>query len=156
MLLSSSKERSSHHFQVKEFLSVLNVNGTPIAVSYESNRMKKKSSLTLVWDSFLLYKCTWTMNSKSFLSCFNQKPVVDKNLDLNHTVAHIYANKTLQIQRQEHLLNYIFKSEFSGFCGLSCLYAPRAAFLFCPLLIYKIHFTQSQKVCETNIQWQLF
>lgn len=78
------------------------------------------------------------MNSNSFLSCFNQKPDADKNLHLNSIMAQIHANKPLQIQKEEHLLNYVFKFESSGFCGLPCLYALRVAFLFCPTLTYKM------------------
>lgn len=88
------------------------------------------------------------MNSNSFLSCLNQKPDVAKNLHLNSIMAQIYADKTLQIQKQKHLLNYIFKFECSGFCGLPCLYAPSVAFLLCPTLIYKMYFIQSQKIVK--------
>lgn len=63
-------------------------------------------------------------------------------------MAQIYADKTLKIQKQEHLLNYLFKFESSGFCGLLCWYARSVAFLFCPLLIYKLYFRVS-KGCET-------
>lgn len=111
-------------------------------------KKKIKSILTFVWDSFLLYKCTGTMNSNSFLSCFNQSHDVDKNLHLNSIMAKIYADKPLKIQKQEHLFNYIFKFECSGFCGLPCFYALYVAFLFCPVLMHKMYFTQSQNVVK--------
>lgn len=104
-----------------------NVKETTIPMSYESNRTGKKSSWHLCGIAFC-YKCTWTMNSKSFLSCFNQKPVVDKNLHLNHTMAQICADKTLQILKQEHLFNYIFKFESLAF--VVCLVCMLQVWLF--------------------------
>lgn len=140
-------------FSSERICVLRNVKWTTIPMSYESNR-GKKLSWHLCGIAFC-YKCTWTMNSKSFLSYFNQEPVVDKNLHLNHTMAQICADKTLQILKQEHLFNYIFKFECSGFCGLSCLYAPSDFPLLSNVSIQNVLYKIS-KGCETSIQWQPF
>lgn len=132
----------------KNILSLLNVKGITIPVSHESNRRGKKIWLDTCVGQVFALQIHLNNEFKQLFILFQSESWCRQKPAFNSIMAQIYADKTLKIQKQEHLLNYLFKFESSVFCGWLCLYAPSVAFLFCPILIYKLYLTQSPKVGE--------